>query len=230
MRKGQSSRKTVIFAVTILLVTSALSGCTGNEDEGADSLVGIWYADDSQSGYQFTDTKWVSLEDGLPDDDFGSMTIDQIYSWSTNGNVITLSYSAMAPDIDDDDEFTCDDGSTIPLSYVNDNYDDCDNGEDEGVDPETLDLEWNIPNSITYNWKYEMVGDDVIFMGVLSLEYSTGGATQSFSIPEDDVCGDDGECYAMIRSSALAGAQHATVLNGVNAPEWWADNTSDNDQ
>jgi hypothetical protein len=50
--------------------------------------------------------------------------------------------------------------------------DDCENGEDEGVDPETLDLEWNIPNSITYNWKYEMVGDDVIFMGVLSLEYS----------------------------------------------------------
>jgi hypothetical protein len=120
MRKGQSSRKTVIFAVTILLVTSALSGCTGNEDEGADSLVGIWYADDSQSGYQFTDTKWVALEDGLPDGVFDNMSIDQIYSWSTNGNVITLSYSAMAPDIDDDDEFTCDDGSTIPLYYVND--------------------------------------------------------------------------------------------------------------
>ena len=220
MRSSQGSRKTIIFAITILLVTSALSGCTGNEDEGADSLVGIWYADDSQSGYQFTDTKWVSLEDGLPED-FDSMAIDKIYSWSTNGNVITLSYSAMAPDIDDE-EFTCDDGSTIPLSYVNDNFDDCDNGEDEGVDLETLDLEWNIPNSITYNWKYEMVGEDVIFMGVLSLEISTGGATQSFTLPEDDVCGDDGECYAMIRSSALAGAQHATVLNGVNAPEWWA--------
>lgn len=228
MRSGQGFRKTIIFAITILLVTSALSGCTGNEDEGADPLVGIWYADDSQNGYQFTDTKWFGLEDGLPDD-WDNMSIDQIYSWSTNGNVITISYSAMTPDIDDDDEFPCDDGSTIPLYWVNDGEGDCENGEDEGVDLETLDLEWNIPISYTYNWKYEMVGDDVIFMGVLSYEYSIDGTTQSFSIPEDDVCGDDGECYAIIRSSALAGAQHATVLNGVNAPEWWADTASGDD-
>ena len=30
-----------------------------------------------------------------------------------------------------DDEFMCDDGSTIPMSFVNDGYDDCDGGEDE---------------------------------------------------------------------------------------------------
>jgi hypothetical protein len=226
MRKGQSSRKVVIFAVTLLLVTSALSGCTGNEDEGADPLMGIWYSDDSQNGYQFTDTKWSILEDGLPYED--GLAIDKVYSWSTNENVLTLSYSAKVPDYNDE-EFTCDDGSTIPMYYVNDYEDDCENGEDEGVDPETLDLEWNITQSFTYNWKYEIVGDDVMFMGVLSIEYSDGGATQMSSLPEDKICGDDGECYAMIRSSALAGAQHATVLNGVDAPEWWADNTSDND-
>jgi Ca2+-binding EF-hand superfamily protein len=32
---------------------------------------------------------------------------------------------------EDEDEFMCDDGSTIPMSFVNDGYDDCDGGEDE---------------------------------------------------------------------------------------------------
>ena len=32
---------------------------------------------------------------------------------------------------EDEDKFMCDDGSTIPMSFVNDGYDDCDGGEDE---------------------------------------------------------------------------------------------------
>mgnify|MGYP001605128098 FL=1 len=35
--------------------------------------------------------------------------------------------------MDESDEFMCDDGSTIPMSYVNDGYEDCDGGEDEDV-------------------------------------------------------------------------------------------------
>ena len=226
MRKGQNSRKIIIFAVTIFLVTSALSGCTGDKDEGTDQLVGIWYEDDSQSGLQFTDTEWIPLEDGLTEGIGGGLFIQETYSWSTNGNVISLRYSSMAADTGGK-SYTCDDNSTIPLFYVNDGEGDCENGEDEGVDPETLDVEYNISVSITYDWKYEMTSDDVMFFGILGWAVTEDGNSQSYSVSEDNVCGDEGECFAMIRSSALAGAQHATVLNEVDAPEWWADTMSE---
>ena len=223
-------RKTVAIAITLLMGVSVLSGCTGDEDVDH-PIEGIWYQDDDQNGFQFTDKGWYGLTDGLPDQSEWSwqQAPNMEYTWSTKDGILTLESSGMAAD--GDEEFVCDDGSTIPLSYVNDCWDDCDDGEDEGVDLSTLDVEYNIPFSMEWTWKYEIVGDDVLFMGILSMEYSFDGSTQSASVPEDRICDDDGdgECYGYVRATVMAGALHATIVNGVESPEWWNDNTSDND-
>tara|TARA_Y100000758_G_scaffold295430_1_gene253430 strand:+ start:1022 stop:1741 length:720 start_codon:yes stop_codon:yes gene_type:complete len=225
-------RPSVFLALAILIGGSAASGCVGDDPVEDDPLLGIWYQDDDRNGLQFTSSEFAVLEEGLPTEnsDYGvsswfGLSKDIVDGWSTSGDMLTLTSSAMAPH--GDEEFACDDGNAIPLSYVNDGWDDCDNGEDEGVDIDTLDVEWNIPMSIEFVWKFEIVGD-VMFAGILSMEMTSEGSTQSYSVPEDKICDtDDGECYAYIRSTAMAGAQHATVLNGVESPEWWVDNTSD---
>ena len=71
----------------------------------------------------------------------GSETVHIDYSY---GDEVELSISESYPrtsvtiEIDDDGDFTCDNGDTIPMSWVNDGYDDCGDNSDEGVSAVTI--------------------------------------------------------------------------------------------
>ena len=78
--------------------------------------------------------------DGSDEDDFqlsGMMTYnynveDDVFGFRGNFDATQLGYQ-------EDREFTCYDGDTIPLDNVNDGWDDCYSGEDEDVNPDAPD-------------------------------------------------------------------------------------------
>ena len=63
--------------------------------------------------------------------------VDEIFTDVDAGELVALPFT-ISDELDPwgyDDEFYCDDGSAIPMSYVNDGYEDCADGEDEmGMD------------------------------------------------------------------------------------------------
>ena len=214
-------RPSVFLALAILIGGSAASGCTGDDPVEDDPMVGVWYEDDGKDGWTLNSEGGViPLEDGLPDDVHNSTGYDS--SWSVAGDVLTLSIAF--DEISDDQEFTCDDGETIPASWINDGMDDCSNGEDEGVDTSNMDFEY-----VTYEFIVKMrflLVQDVMFTGLMEHTMSYDGGSSTETIPEDKICDlDRGDCLALVRSSAMVGVYHATVVSGVESPEWWADTT-----
>ena len=207
--KKPNFRKTVVIAITLLLGTSVLSGCTGDEDT-EHSMVGIWYEDDEMNGAQFTAAGvMISITEGLPDGEEG---VD--IAWSTDGDRFTINVE-MSFLVDD---FVCDNGEEIPGDWVNDGMEDCADGSDEGVDTSGMEMD-----TITYTmvYKYEIVGD-VLFLGTLSVVSVMDGVESSSTIPEEGICDSSGsDCMSFIRASALGNVLYDTVLNGVDAPDWW---------
>ena len=62
--------------------------------------------------------------------------VESLFADVDVGEIVALPFQISSDmgdgdDDDDDDEFICDDGSIIPMSYVNDGDEDCDGGEDE---------------------------------------------------------------------------------------------------
>ena len=79
-------------------------------------------------------------------------------------------------------------------------------------------------DTITYTivYKYEIVGD-VMFIGTLSIVSVIDGTESSSTISEEGICDSSGsDCMSFIRASALGNVLYDTVLNGVEAPDWWA--------
>ena len=65
------------------------------------------------------------------------LTEDRVSSLFTDvnaGTLVALPFSITGSMDDDDQMFTCDDGETIPMDWVNDGMNDCDGGEDEWDD------------------------------------------------------------------------------------------------
>ena len=111
------------------------SGDDGSYDEES------FYCDDGQE----IPADWVNdgeedCYDGSDEDDFqlsGMMTYnynveDDVFGFRGNFDATQLGYQ-------EDREFTCYDGDTIPLDNVNDGWDDCYSGEDEDGNPDAPD-------------------------------------------------------------------------------------------
>ena len=211
---GKSFPVAVIVAAVILIVGGATGGvlwATGVFGSSSDDVVGIWYSDNDQDGIQFTENgNVIIIEDGSPED-YGMHS----YKWSASGDTMTL--VAVQRGVSGD--FTCDNVETIPGSWVNDGYGDCDDNSDEGVDTSSLAHE---DDTMTVVLKFEVVGD-VMFVGVLSVtEVESDGSTEIESVSEAQICtASESECMVWVRSSALNNVNIDTIVNGVTAPSWY---------
>ena len=210
--KKSNLRKTVVIAITLLLGTSVLSGCTGDEDP----LVDTWYSGDDMDGLQLSaGGSWNSLSEGVVDDDWDST------SWSVDGGEITLTGTSSYPS----EDFTCADGSDwVPGSWVNDGEEDCADGSDEGVDTTGMDMDMI---SYTFVFRYVLDGD-VMFVGVVSMHIAEDGDEMLETVDGEALCSsEDSDCWSFVRASAMNNILHATVVSGVDAPDWWSDTQDD---
>jgi hypothetical protein len=211
----------VIVAVVILIVGGATGGilwATGVFGSSGDDLVGVWYDNEYQDGIQFkADGTLVGISEGSPD---SSMQAYGSFTWSSSGDKLTLTATQHILT----ENFECDDGQSLSRYYVNDGEDDCEDGEDEGVDVTKYPHE-----TMTYSavMKYEIVGD-VLFIGMLEATSTQDGSTTTESILESEICStDNSDCSASVRSTAMNNMNHATVVSGVTAPDWWEETIED---
>ena len=203
----------VIVTIVILVVGGATGGilwATGVFGSSGDDLIGVWYEDDDKDGYQFKeDGGFVNLRDGSP-----SSYMAHSQTWSVSGDKLTIIFVERYFTGD----FTCDDGDTIPARYVNDGDDDCDDDSDEGVDTSNMPYD---ESSETIVFLFEIEGD-VLFLGYLSeTEVNADGSIETESVSEDNVCSSRYGCFAWVRASAMNNLNHATVVSGVTAPDWY---------
>ena len=75
------------------------------------------------------------------------------------------------------DEFTF-------TAWVNDGEDDCDNGEDEGVD--VSDYEHDV-YSMVQNYRYVIEGD-YLYMGLTSYTVTQDGSSNTMTVDEENMC------------------------------------------
>ena len=109
---------------------------------------------------------------------------------------------------DEDNEiemFVCDDGDEVPAAYVNDGDEDCDDGSDEDVtagrqadmdmgmgedeNPESGDYTGYF-NPVTATFSgYEVIGDEIMFSGLLNVEGASFGALEVYTTSDFTVTG-----------------------------------------
>ena len=208
---GKSIPVAAIVAVVILIVAGATGGilwATGVFGSSADDLVGVWYDGDGRDGVQFKeDGSFVNLRDGSP-----SSYEEFSQTWSVSGDKLTI----IIVERDLTGEFTCDNGDTINARWVNDGDNDCADNSDEGVDTSNMPYE---ETSETIVFLFEIEGD-VFFLGYLSATWHSGGSIETESVGEDNLC-EESRCYAWVRAGAMNNLNHATVVSGVTAPDWY---------
>jgi Ca2+-binding EF-hand superfamily protein len=148
------------------------------------------------------------------------LTEDRVDSLFTNvdaGTPVALPFS-ISDSMDDDDEFMCDDGETIPMDYVNDGWDDCDGGEDEW-DDNSGESGDSIVTFLTDNWAmgeeiytapefYVYSGFDQIDEVSFSLADSDGTILTTWSVYPSDFVPSDGD-----------GMMYFVNLDGVSVDE-----------
>ena len=138
-------------------------------------------------------------------------------SWSVDGDKLTL----MATDSYPVDDFTCaNEEDSVPGEWVNDGEEDCLDGSDEGVDTSGMEM-----GTISYTFVFRYVIDgDVMFMGVVSMHIAADGDEMLETVDEEALCSsEDSDCWSFVRASAMNNILHATVVSGVDAPDWWSD-------
>ncbi len=210
----------LIKAITILLFTSFLSGCLGDNSDEKNSIVGVWYIDDMKNGISFTvDNRWIALTNGLPDN--SSYNPDFQTTWSVNEDILTFSVSTKIFE----GEYTCENGDTIPALFINDGDADCLGGEDERLD--TTDLDNNY-TKFDYYWKFKFSKNrDVLFVGLIETAYTMGSTTTSSTVEEENICTESDDwtintgCEALVLSSAMTGVLHETIVTSTTSPDWW---------
>ncbi len=139
-----------------------------------------------------------------------TVQIDYIY-----GDDVQLSINPDFPrtsvtiEMDEDEEefgeFTCDNNQTVPLEYVNDDYDDCIDGSDEGVN------ESDIPDELT------------MFSGEVTDEHTQEVLMSEIELRIGEE--DDEEFYYNISMMLDAGSTNVTDGDG----DWWDINWTDVD-
>ena len=130
--------------------------------------------------------EWTDANgDALEFKEDGTMYADEMeedgakIEWEVDEDYIkwTVTYSA----------FECDDGETIPLSFVNDDDWDCRDGEDEGVSQSFINSRTVDGDSTLMNLEFRIVGD-VMFLRLASMMQDGESITM-----------DDDECIAFVR-------------------------------
>jgi hypothetical protein len=96
-----------------------------------------------------------------------------------------LELEGESADDDGQDEpyWACADGNEIPLSYLNDGYDDCTGGEDEPVDE--TDGDFTCADGSTIPLLYANDGEADCPDDSDELEYSTGTSSLTYEVPAD---------------------------------------------
>ena len=122
--------------------------------------------------------------------------------------------------------FQCDDGTTIPLDWVNDDEIDCDGEEDEGLTQSEIDRNTVYEESssgvgfdeMKYTMKYEII-DDVMFFKPIEMKVTSDGET--VDVTDEILEESDGECIAFVRKEVAKTAEEWKVeVNKVNIPGW----------
>ncbi|RZD50160.1 MAG: hypothetical protein CXT67_09605 [Methanobacteriota archaeon] len=112
-------------------------------------------------------------------------------------------------------EFTCENNDTVPWSYVNDNWDDCGDNSDEGVDESEIpDSVFEFSGEVNSDHEHEvLVGDIELRIGSedseteefnYSLSMNIGDSTANLTDAEDDGFVSAGDNYSVTTNSSSA--------------------------
>ena len=213
----------VIVTIVILVIGGATGGilwATGvfSSDEG-DELVGTWLLDD-EDAIEFKSNGDVVMWE-CEDAELCVVSSDMIrystYSWTVNGDTLTVIGVQHIPT---GTYFECNDGREIPTSYINDGDEDCDGGEDEGVDTSNIPSE---RRSTIEEFRYAVNGD-YLYLGMTKYtvtEYGEDGdlSGTNSDIVSGDICGEDtdGICLVLWHTSV----NPSETMMQMNAPDWF---------
>ena len=209
---GWSERQTskfpvVAIAVVAILVIGGITGgilwATGVFGSSGNELVGTWYVDEEGA-----DTLEFKSDGSFEVD--GEMEGGQTYTWSVEDDTLTWSIAMYMLT----EDFECDNGDEIDSSWVNDGEDDCDNGEDEGVD--VSDYEHDV-YSMVQNYRYVIEGD-YLYMGLTSYTVTQDGSSNTMTVDEENMCSEGAICLFMWRSSTTPSEDDIED----NAPSWFS--------
>ena len=197
----------VIVTIVILVIGGATGGilwATGVFGSSGDELVGKWAIDDGDALEFKSNGDLVAWEGGQVSSDLDSA------SWSVSGDDLTISWIYSEPA----GMFECDDGEEIPASWINDGDEDCDYGEDEGVDTSNLP---RTTQEMEQKFRYAVNGD-YLYMAMTSATMIIDGSTTTVTNDGGDLCDDeDGYCMVLWRTSV---SPSDTMMQN-NAPSWF---------
>ena len=175
-------------------------GEDGLEDDGPDGMPNMAVAFNSAGEIEYFEMQMDEMGDELTMMKIYVLTDDKVNSLFTNvdaGELVALPFDIVDyMPFGSNEEFMCDDGSTIPMDYVNDGYDDCDGGEDE-MDDSSGGSGDSIEAFLTDNWAASdetytspeftvYTGFDLIESVVFTLTDSDGTELTSWTIGTSD--------------------------------------------
>jgi len=170
-------------------------------------IVGEWTTNDGDV-LEFKEDGTVISEEDMP--------AGYEIKWEVDGDRLTWTMSQDSQGIQ---MFECDNGERIDMSWVNDDDDDCRNGEDEGasqtfIDSRTVYVDDNedmLNYDITYKMKFEIVGD-VMFLKMLSITVDGEDVT-------DDFIETWAECAAFVRGELDDENEWEDAIDAVEIPD-----------
>jgi hypothetical protein len=173
-------------------------------------IVGEWTTNDGDV-LEFKEDGTINSEEDMP--------AGYELKWEVDGDELTWTMSQDS-NSQGTPMFECDNGERIDMSWVNDDEDDCSNGEDEGasqtfIDSRTVyvdgggDMFGNM--DLIYKMKFEIVGD-VMFLKMLSITVDGEDVT-------DDFMEGNAECAAFVRGELDDKNEWEDAIDAVEIPD-----------
>lgn len=172
-------------------------------------IVGEWTTNDGDV-LEFKEDGTIISEEDMP--------ADYELKWEVDGDRLTwtMSQDSNSQGIP---MFECDNGERIDMSWVNDDDEDCRNGEDEGasqtfIDSRTVYVDSSedmLAYDITYKMKFEIV-EDVMFLKMLSITVDGEDVTDEFTE-------DNAGCAAFVRGELDDKNEWEDAIDAVEIPD-----------